>query len=133
MSIGMKSRCRSVIQVLAVLAAVTSCSSGSTTTPPAAAEVPATSGPAPAASSRSTSDFTIKAYTFPALAASAGQKITLVGGDSEPHAVTADDGSFDSGSFDNAAPGTLTVPTKPGVYPVHCTVHPSMHGTLTVH
>lgn len=46
--------------------------------------------------------------------------------------MTADDGSFDSGSFDSSAPGTLSAPKKPGVYPIHCTVHPSMHGTLTV-
>jgi plastocyanin len=58
--------------------------------------------------------------------------MTIADGDDEPHTVTADDGSFDSGSFDKAAPGTLLAPKTPGVYPVHCTIHPSMHGTLTV-
>ncbi|MDQ2756457.1 MAG: hypothetical protein M3Y71_07825 [Actinomycetota bacterium] len=77
--------------------------------------------------------FTIKTYAFPAFTASPGQTITLRDEDSEPHTVTADDRSFDSGTFDNTTPGTLTVPTTPGVHPVHCTVHPSMHGTLTVH
>ena len=76
--------------------------------------------------------FTIKGYAFPAFTATAGQKITLADADAEPHTVTADNGSFDSGSFDSTAPGTLTVPTKPGTYAVHCTVHPTMHGTLTV-
>jgi len=46
--------------------------------------------------------------------------------------VTADDSSFNSGNFDNTAPGSLVAPTAPGTYPVHCTVHPSMHGILTV-
>jgi plastocyanin len=77
--------------------------------------------------------FTIKDYTFPELAVAPGQKITVVDADSEPHTVTADDGSFDTGSFDTEAPGMLTAPTTPGVYPVHCTVHPTMHGKLTVH
>jgi len=80
----------------------------------------------------SAASFTIKAYKFPAFTASPGQKLTLVDGDSEPHTVTADDNSFNSGSFDNTAPGSLVAPTKPGTYPVHCTVHPAMHGTLTV-
>ncbi len=61
-----------------------------------------------------------------------GQKITIADGDDEPHTVTADDAGFDTGSFDGSAPGSLVAPTTPGVYPVHCTVHPSMHGTLTV-
>ncbi len=60
-----------------------------------------------------------------------GQKITIADGDDEPHTVTADDAGFDTGSFDGSAPGSLVAPTTPGVYPVHCTVHPSMHGTLT--
>ncbi len=91
---------------------------------------PATGGAG--ASASASGEFTIKAYKFPAFTASPGQELTLVDGDSEPHTVTADDGSFDSGSFDNTAPGTLVAPTKPGTYAVHCTVHPSMHGTLTV-
>ena len=99
---------------------------GAATTP----APPATGGAG--ASASASGEFTIKAYKFPAFTASPGQKLTLVDGDSEPHTVTADDGSFDSGSFDNTAPGSLVAPTKPGTYAVHCTVHPSMHGTLTV-
>ncbi len=113
-----------VLPLLAVgLLGVAGCSSGSTPPPPAS------TGGAGAASAAS---FTIKAYKFPAFTASPGQKLTFVDGDSEPHTVTADDGSFNSGSFDNTAPGSLVAPTKPGIYPVYCTVHPAMHGTLTV-
>lgn len=114
-----------VLPLLAVgLFGVAGCSSGSTSPPPA------TTGAG--TSSSASGEFTIKAYKFPAFTASPGQKLTLVDGDGEPHSVTADDGSFDSGSFDNTAPGSLVAPTKPGTYAVHCTVHPSMHGTLTV-
>ena len=116
-----------VVRVLPLLAVGVlggaGCSSGSTPPPPAS------TGGAGAASAAS---FTITAYKFPAFTASPGQKLTLVDGDSEPHTVTADDNSFNSGSFDNTTPGSLVAPTKPGTYPVHCTVHPAMHGTLTV-
>lgn len=77
-------------------------------------------------------EFTITGYTFPTITAAPGSTITIADGDAEPHTVTADDGSFDSGSFDGSAPGKLVVPTTPGSYPIHCAVHPSMHGTLTV-
>lgn len=92
----------------------------------------AASPPGPAPSTSGAADFTIQNYRFPVMTAAPGQRITISDGDSEPHTVTADDGSFDSGSFDSSAPGSLVAPTKPGTYPVHCTVHPSMHGTLTV-
>ncbi len=81
----------------------------------------------------SAESFTIRGYVIPPLTAAAGQKITIADGDAEPHTVTADDGSFDTGSFDQGSPGTLVAPRRPGIYKVHCSVHPSMHGTLTVH
>lgn len=74
----------------------------------------------------------IQDYRFPELIAAPGATVTVVDGDGEPHTVTADDGSFDTGSFDSSAPGTFVAPTAPGSYPFHCTVHPSMRGTLTV-
>ena len=112
-----------VVPVLLVgLLGAAGCSSASTSPPPATV----------GASASPSGEFTVKAYKFPAFTASPGQKLTLVDGDGEPHSVTADDGSFDSGSFDNTAPGSVVAPTKPGTYAVHCTVHPSMHGTLTV-
>lgn len=90
---------------------------------------------APTASAPDTSpgSFTIQDYQFPAMTAAPGATITLVDGDSEPHTVTADDAGFDSGTFDSSAPGKLIAPPRPGTYPIHCTVHPSMHGSLTVY
>jgi plastocyanin len=111
------------------LLGVAGCGSAATPVTPAS---PASGGAGALPSATASGSFTVKAYKFPAFTASPGQKLTLVDGDSEPHTVTADDGSFDSGSFDNTAPGSLVAPMKPGTYAVHCTVHPSMHGTLTV-
>jgi len=137
---------RTVLRVLPLLAAtvlaVGGCISGPVATAPtasgpsapgsASAAAPGSASSAAPASPASPAGFTIQGYKFPALTATAGQKITIADGDDEPHTVTADDGSFDSGSFDKAAPGTLLAPKTPGVYPVHCTIHPSMRGTLTV-
>ncbi|MDA4124528.1 MAG: cupredoxin domain-containing protein [Thaumarchaeota archaeon] len=52
-------------------------------------------------------------------------------GDSSPHTVTANDGSFYSG---NMAPGGTFSYTfaRAGVYQYHCTYHPWMIGTVTV-
>lgn len=117
----------------AVALTLAGCSSGTAvTTPGGAGRATASAASSAAGTASAATTFTIKGYAFPAFTATAGQKITLVDADAEPHTVTADNGSFDSGSFDSTAPGTLTVPTKPGTYTVHCTVHPTMHGTLTV-
>jgi plastocyanin len=141
-SSGMNARRRIVIGVLPLLATaslgVVGCSSGSTPPPPAttagsgASASTSTSTSTSTSASTSAAEFTVKGYKFPAFTASSGQRLTLIDGDGEPHTVTADDGSFDSGSFDNNAAGSLVAPTKPGTYAVHCTVHPSMRGTLTV-
>ncbi len=135
---GMQARRPIVVQVLPLLAAavlaVGGCSPGSVATAPKTSgpSAPGSASSAAPASPASPAGFTIQGYKFPALTATAGQEITVADGDDEPHTVTADDGSFDSGSFDKAAPGTLLAPKTPGVYPVHCTIHPSMHGMLTV-
>ncbi len=119
--------------MLAVVAlALAGCSSGTAVTTPGRTVGATASSATSTVGTPSDVALTITGYAFPAFTAKAGQKITLVDKDAEPHTVTADDGTFDSGSFDSTAPGTLTVPTKPGRYALHCTVHPTMHGTLTV-
>ncbi len=74
----------------------------------------------------------VQNYTFPAVSTTAGATLTLIDQDDEQHTVTADDGSFVGGPFNNKAPGTLVAPSKPGSYPFHCEIHPTMHGTLVV-
>ncbi len=132
----MKASRLTVVPVLPLLAAIVltvgGCSSGAVSTAPATSGPSAPGSAASSAAPASPAGLTIRGYKFPALTATAGQKITIADGDDEPHTVTADDGSFDSGSFDKTAPGTLLAPKTPGVYPVHCTIHPSMHGMLTV-
>ena len=83
-------------------------------------------------SSNATAEVLVKNYAFPPITATPGENLELVDGDDESHTVTADDGSFKFGPFSPKAPGHLVAPTKPGSYPFHCDIHPTMHGTLVV-
>jgi len=51
--------------------------------------------------------------------------------DSTVHTVASDTGAFNSPSLSNSQTFTHTF-TTPGVYTYHCTLHPSMTGTITV-
>ena len=81
----------------------------------------------------SASEVVVARYKFPPISAAPGATLKLVDRDDEPHTVTADDGAFKAGPFDPKTPATLVVPTKPGTYPFHCEIHPTMHGELVVH
>jgi plastocyanin len=60
-----------------------------------------------------------------------GQAITWTNNDADLHDVTADDGTFASGTL--AAGGTFRwVPRRVGTYRYSCTLHPEMHGTVIV-
>lgn len=76
--------------------------------------------------------YTVQDYAFAPLTVAPGQVVPVLNADDEPHTVTADDGSFDTGAFDGGDPAGFTAPTQPGTYAFHCTVHPSMRGALTV-
>lgn len=105
-------------------------SSGSSEAPAAAPTTAAGSPRASAAGAAAT--YTVAQYKLPALTVAPGTTVKVLDGDDEPHTVTVDNGAFDTGSFDKSHPGTFTAPSKPGSYAIHCKVHPSMHGTITV-
>jgi len=122
--------------VLAGLCAVTLVACGSSGSSSSSG---ATSGSSSSSSGSSSSDagrmastITIKDFSFTTPdSVSPGATITVDNSDGTAHTVTSDDGD----AFDDAAsPGTstFTAPTKPGSYPFHCNIHPSMHGTLVV-
>lgn len=64
--------------------------------------------------------------------AAAGDEVTFRNDDSVAHTVTADDGGFDTGSVPAGESATFVAPDEPGEIAFHCTIHPSMAGTLTV-
>jgi plastocyanin len=63
--------------------------------------------------------------------ATSGQVVAFSNEDSVPHTFTLDDGSCDTGQIANGASGAIKF-SAAGSYPFHCTVHPSMKGTVTV-
>lgn len=65
------------------------------------------------------------------LTAKVGETVTWKNDDSTSHTVTADDGSFDSGSL--ASEKTFSQKfDKPGTYQYHCALHSSMIATVVV-
>ncbi len=106
---------------------------GSAAAPSGGAPAPAGASPGSAAgTANGVVTYRVAQYTFPALTVAPGSRVRVVGGDDEPHTVTAENGSFDTGAFDRDRPGLFTAPAKPGTYRITCTVHPSMHGQIVV-
>jgi plastocyanin len=60
-----------------------------------------------------------------------GRTIAWRNDDGLTHRIVADDGSFDTGNINFGA--TSVAVTRPaGTVPYHCSIHPSMVGTITV-
>lgn len=98
-------------------------------------------GPAPSAAATQTpasggNTIAIRNFAFSpsTLTVKAGTTVTWTNDDSSPHQLASDAGSpvaFSSPSLANGASFTFTF-SQAGTYPYHCTIHPSMKGTLVV-
>ena len=92
---------------------------------PAPASLPAGS-PAPVA-------IQIADFSFgPARTVGVGAVVQVSNADAEAHTLTAEDGSFDTGSVDDGTVVSFTAPAVPGTYSFYCDIHPSMTGQLVV-
>ena len=92
-----------------------------------------TAGSSGASTSTSTARITIQGFAFGApLTVRPGTKITVVNRDGAGHTVTADDGKSFSVSVAGGGASAFTAPSAPGTYKFHCSIHPSMHGSLVV-
>jgi plastocyanin len=89
---------------------------------------PAGGGTSGAAPTVSIVDF---AFTPGDLRAEPGAEVTWTNDDPTPHTVTADDGSFDSGTLEAGATFSVTVDGN-GPIAYACAIHPSMTGTVVV-
>ena len=67
----------------------------------------------------------------PQVAVEPGSTITWTNKGDEPHTVTADDGSFDSGRLNPGDSYTVAFDGQ-GTVTYHCTIHPEMRGSVTV-
>jgi plastocyanin len=65
------------------------------------------------------------------LSVAVGTTVTWVNEGPSDHTVTADDGSFDSGTITAGSSFANTFDTA-GTFTYHCTIHPEMTGTITV-
>ena len=84
--------------------------------------------PAPASAAVNISDF---AFAPNVLEVTAGTTVTWTNNDGANHTVTADDGSFDSGSIGSGGTFSVTFDT-PGTYAYHCNIHGNMTATVVV-
>jgi plastocyanin len=67
----------------------------------------------------------------PNAAVEPGSTITWTNNGDEPHTVTADDGSFDSGMLNPGDSYTVAFDGQ-GTVTYHCAIHPEMRGSVTV-
>ncbi len=139
------------LATFAVLLLAACSSSGATTAPTAAASAapPAAASAAPPAATASAAApagaactessgagqvaVAIKDFAFgPAdIAAKVGQVITFSNGDSAPHTATLDDGTCTTGTISPGSSDGLVFGVA-GTYPIHCRIHPTTKGTITV-
>jgi plastocyanin len=106
------------------------------TTPPAATTGATAAGEAPCTDSTDATDVSAaaegNAWVPPAITAKVGEVITWANADSVPHAVGLDDGSCKMSANIAGGQSKSLVFSKAGSFPFHCTVHPSMKGTITI-
>jgi plastocyanin len=90
----------------------------------------ATATPTPAARQVSA---TIQNVTFSPnpITVARGTTVTWTNLDGVPHTITADDGSWGSGTLGQGATYSHVF-TSPGTYTYHCAIHPFMTGTVMV-
>ncbi len=104
-----------------------------TVVPAPAASAPAPStGPAASAAAAG-SPVAIKDFSFQpgSISVAVGSTVTWTNQDTTGHTVTADDGSFDSGTLAPGATFSHTFDTA-GTFTYHCNIHHSMTATITV-
>jgi len=71
------------------------------------------------------------AFTPDAVTIPAGAAVTWTNRTDAPRTVTSDTGAFESGRLAENQTFRFTF-TTPGTYAYHCSIHPYMHGTVTV-
>ena len=87
-----------------------------------------TSAPAGTAAEVKISNF---AFDPSSLTVKVGTTVTWTNQDSAPHTITSDAGDWDSGQLSNGQSFSHTF-DQAGTFAYHCSVHPSMTGTIVV-
>ncbi len=115
-----------ILIIVGLLAAISCGTSYQSTTPPPTTP---TQGPG----TPQTNAVTIQnlAFSPAALTVAVGTTVTWTNNDATTHTVTSKTGLFDSGPLNKGGTFSYTFNSK-GVFEYHCTIHPSMNGTVTV-
>lgn len=119
-----KKICLALASACLLAITATACSSDDKTSDVTAAPAADTGAPSAAAG------LTISGNTFSVAAVTVGTAFTIVNNDSVGHTVTDDAGSFDV-AVGGGSSKPLTIATA-GTYSIHCKIHASMQGTITV-
>lgn len=121
------------VAILAAAALATGCSSSkSHSNPPSSAGIGgATSTSANAGASGDQVEVKNFAFSPNALSVKVGTTVTWKFDDDTAHTVKADDGSFQSSALTGGKTYSFTF-NKAGQYSYICSIHPSMHGKVTV-
>lgn len=94
--------------------------------------VPAPAAPAPAGAPAPVA-ITIADFSFGApRTVAAGAVVQVTNADAAAHTLTAEDGTFDTGSVDEGTTVSFTAPAVSGTYEFFCDIHPTMTGQLVV-
>ncbi len=72
------------------------------------------------------------AFAPPSVTVSVGDTVTWTNTDAQTHTATADDESWDAGNITGNGGTGAVVFTTAGSYAYHCTIHPTMTGTVVV-
>ena len=62
----------------------------------------------------------------------AGETVAFFNADSTVHRMAADGGAFDTGNLNPGATSAAIMMANAGTFGYHCTIHPTMVGTLNV-
>ena len=128
------------IAALATALALAACSGGGTTTtqaPAGCTQAPAgtTAASAPCTDSTGTTVVAVGVANMEwqqPINAKVGDVITWTNGDTVPHKVALDDGSCAMSDNIPGGGSKSLVFSVAGTFPFHCSVHPSMRGTITI-
>jgi plastocyanin len=131
----MKAKIRALsagLLILVVGLVLVGCGGSGTTTSMSMASTSMGSTPTTAAATSGTSVSLANIAISPtSLTINAGQSVTWTNNDSVTHHLVGDKGEFDSGDMAPGAKFTFTFKTA-GSVNYHCTIHPSMTGTIVV-
>lgn len=116
------------VATLGLAVALVGAACNSTTTPAPSTGAGASAGSGGSGSAVAIVDFAFNPTT---LSVKAGTSVTWTNTGSAAHTVTADDGSFDSGTVSGGATFTQAFATA-GTFTYHCKIHSSMKATITV-